>query len=75
MNKERRKQINKLIDKIRENISELDGIIDDEQDAFDNLSEGLQCTMRAADMEEAIDTMNEALDQLNEAADTLEEVT
>lgn len=59
MNNKRRADIQKIIDS-------LDEVITDEQDAYDNMPEGIQESERG-------DTIDEGLDKLNEAKDLLEE--
>ena len=64
MNKERRRSINNIkanIARLQKEItdvsSELSIVLDQEQDAFDNMPEGLQSSMRGMDSEDAIDLM------------------
>lgn len=71
MNKERRRSINNIkanIARLQKEItdvsSELSIVLDQEQDAFDNMPEGLQSSMRGMDSEDAIDLMEEAIDSL-----------
>lgn len=47
MNKQRRAEIRNIIDSLNEIKTQLDSVAYDEQFAFDNLTEGLQCSMRA----------------------------
>ena len=80
MNKERRRKLFKLQASLaaisetfdKEAVSlysgELERICFDEEDAFDNMPEGLQSSMNGMAAEEAIDYMNEALAYLEEAA-------
>ena len=42
MNAERRKRISALEDKLNENLNELDEILSEEQDYYDNMPESLQ---------------------------------
>lgn len=74
MNKERRKQLQEVINKISEAHDLLDEILSDEQDAFDNMPEGLQSSERGETMEEGIYNMEEARDNLEDITNTLEEV-
>ena len=81
MNKERRRKLYKLQTSLatiaetfdKEAVSlyskELEEICFQEEDAFDNMPEGLQSSMNGMAAEEAIDYMNEALAYLEEAAD------
>lgn len=71
MNKARRGKMKEVIKLLDQANSILEDIRDDEEFAFDNLSEGLQQTMRGEQMEENVDVMNEAIDKINEAIDDL----
>lgn len=71
MNKQRREKIRQLktqIDLIQTDLkkvsSELSSILNEEQDAFDNMPEGLQSSYRGMCSEDAIDSMEEAKFQL-----------
>lgn len=75
MNKQRRAAISNVIDKINQNKDELQSILDDEEYAYDNLSEGLQATEMGQTMEEAIGVMEEAVDTLDEVAGNLDDLT
>lgn len=78
MNNERRKEIKKIIDKLyplidmevlvkqTDIIKDIEYVMDQEQDAFDNLPEGFQCSWRGEKMEEAIDWMQDAIDELED---------
>lgn len=57
MNKQRRQDLGDVSDLLDEAIDRLSEIRDEEQDAFDNLPEGLQMSDRGSKMEEAIDDM------------------
>ena len=46
---------------------------DEEQDGFDNLSEGLQCSERGVAMEEAASNLDSASDSIQDAIDNIEE--
>ena len=75
MNKQRRAAIAKVIEKINQNKDELQSILDDEEFAFDNLSEGLQATEMGQTMEEAIDVLGEAIEGLDEVTGNLDDLT
>ena len=47
---------------------ELDGVIAEEQEAFDNIPDGLQDSEKGEAMEDNIDRMNEAKDIIEELA-------
>lgn len=72
MNREQRKEIKELIKQLEVVKDKIDSIRDDEEDKFDNLSEGLQATMRGQDMEDAISNMEDAIDNIAEAVANLE---
>ena len=78
MNKQRREKISKL--KIRfqstkaelkQLSSELFSILNEEQDAFDNMPEGLQSSYRGMCSEDAIDSLEETSDKLDEVIELL----
>ena len=81
MNKQRREKISKL--KIRfqstqaelkQLSSELSSILNEEQDAFDNMPEGLQGSYRGMCSEDAIDSMEEASEKLDEVIELLGDI-
>lgn len=81
MNKQRREKIRQLktqIDLIRTNLkkasSELSSILNEEQDAFDNMPEGLQSSYRGMCSEDVIDSMEEASDKLDEVIELLDDI-
>lgn len=59
MNKERRQELNDVLDHLDDAIGRLEEIISDEQDAFDDLNEGLQNSKTGDGMLAAIDQMTE----------------
>ena len=69
MNKIRRQELQKIIEELIKLKNRIENITDDEQLAFDNLTEGLQATMRGSAMEEAINNLDSALDSIDEAID------
>ena len=83
MNKSRRKRIASVIrtlesiidyDLIESAKDELEDILYEEEDAYDNMPENLQCSMRGEESSDAIDSLQEAIDVLEEAIDTLNEL-
>ena len=72
MNNQRRKEIKNLIEHIGYIKSELERIISDEENYYDNIPENLQGSDRAMTSEESIDSMNEALNELENSIDELE---
>jgi len=83
MNKARRKRIASVISTL-ENIidydliepakDELEDILYEEEDAYDNMPENLQYSIRGEESSDAIDSLQEAVDALEEAIDTLNEL-
>lgn len=83
MNKARRKRIITVIrdlGNIRdysfiESIKdEIENILWEEQDAYDNMPENLQYSMRGEESSDAIDSLQEAVDALDEAIDIFNEL-
>ena len=71
MNNKRRKKIAKAIYKIEELIQ---NILDEEQEAYDNMPENLQGSERGIISEEAQESLGSAIDALEEAISYLEEI-
>lgn len=83
MNKSRRKRIASVIrtlesiidyDLIESAKDELEDILYEEEDAYDNMPENLQYSMRGEESSEAIDNLQEAVDKLDEAIDILNDI-
>ena len=79
MNQERRAKIEKLIDQVqtaafemREFYNELTSLQEEEQEAFDNLPEGLQQAERGQQMEAISTALEDALSSLDSAIDDVE---
>lgn len=71
MNKQRRKQIREAILKIEALVQ---NILNEEQEAFDNMPEGLQASENGMISEEAQENLDAAIDALEEAIGYLEEI-
>lgn len=54
--------------------SELSSILNEEQDAFDNMPEGLQSSYRGMCSEDAVDSMEEASEKLEEVIELLNDI-
>ena len=65
MNKVRRKELARVVDLLDQARDLLEIIRDEEQEAFDNLPESIQCSERGETMEDYISTMVEMLDYLD----------
>ena len=72
MNKERRKQIAEAVEHLRTAWELIESVMDEEQEAYDNLSDGLQCSERGTTLEENIDTLSDALDNISEVVDEID---
>ena len=72
MNKQRRQLIKKNIDILEVVKSNLESIMEDEQDYFDNMPENLQGSSRGEIAEEAIDLLNDIIDKIDDCIDSLD---
>ncbi len=75
MNKERRARLAEVDDLLMEAVDDITEIVEDEQEAFDNLPEGLQCSSRGEAMEEAIDEMNSIINDIENVRERIQEFT
>ena len=74
MNNERRKQLKSWVEKAKALKFQLEQIESEEEEAFDNMPEGLQSTINSMNSEEAIDKLNEAIECVEEAIDCVDEI-
>ena len=81
MNEQRREKIRQLKARfqdiqteLKQASSELSSILNEEQDAFDNMPEGLQSSYRGMCSEDAIDNMEEASEKLDEVIELLGDI-
>ena len=81
MNDTRRKRISELKTQLdfannylKEASKKLSSIFNEEQDAFDNMPEGLQSSYRGMCSEDAIDNMEEANEKLDEVIELLGDI-
>lgn len=74
MNKQRRKEIFKMINELEKIKDELKRISCDEQYYFDNMPENLQGSLRGIDSEEAIERLDDAVGSVMDAIENLEEI-
>lgn len=72
MNAQKLDTLHDCLDLLREAYDDLENVKTEEEDAFDNMPEGLQESERGDMMQEAIDTLDEALSPLETAVDDLE---
>ena len=74
MNKQRRQRIRDVRKEIENCKENLQTILDEEQDYFDNIPENLQGSMRGSDSEDAIDTMESCIEDLENIIKELTEI-
>ena len=73
MNQARRKKIEAVKMQLEALSDDIDNILSDEQDYYDNIPENLQGSERASIAEDAISALENAVDSLSEAISSLEE--
>lgn len=71
MNKARREEIKKVVDYIESAYMILDEIKDEEEEAFNNLPDGIAESERGEMMEENVDTMDDCINNLWDIVDVL----
>lgn len=81
MNDTRRRRINELKTQVdfanttlKEVSKKLSSLLSEEQDAFDNMPEGLQSSYRGMCSEDAIDNMEETSEKLDEVIELLNNI-
>lgn len=74
MNKERRKMLQDIIDKLDEQRLEIESVQEEEQEAYDNLPESIQYSERGETMSENIDELESAVSDLEDIISTLQEI-
>ena len=72
MNKVRRKEIEKVIALLDEARTRLEEINEEEQEAFDNMPEGIQMSERGEKMENCIYYMEDVIGALEDASENLQ---
>lgn len=73
MNNDRRTRLGEVRDSLDDIITQIEELKDEEQEAYDNLPEGLQQTERGDKMQTAIETMEEAISAIGDVQQTIEE--
>lgn len=73
MNNERRKRLAALSQQLAELKDEIQSVLDEEEEAFNNLPEGLQSGERGDAMQTDIASLDAAISALEEAGDQLTE--
>lgn len=72
MNKQRRKRVAEIFDKLVAIIDEIEEVKDEEQEAYDNMPESLQESARGLNSSYVIDALEDAISSLQEISDGLE---
>ena len=73
MNQQRRKRINEIISNLQLQSEELAIVMEEEQEAFDNMPESLQSGDKGQKMEEALFALQESIDSIESTISSLEE--
>lgn len=74
MNKDRRDRLTEIISIIQEQMAELESIKEEEDEAFNNLPEGIQCSEKGEAMEENVTEMDDIYSDLESTIDRLQEL-
>ena len=74
MNNFRRKQLQQAMQLLEEANDIINDVMDEEDMSFNNLSDGLQQTMRGETMENNIDEMNDAISSICDAISSLDNI-
>ena len=74
MNNERRKRIREIIKSAEDLKSEINIVLDDEQYAYDNMTDGLQCSERGINSEESIESLENAIESIEECINNLSDI-
>ena len=74
MNNERRKSLKMVVCAIDDIVNDLTDIRNEEQDAYDNLPEGLQESERGEQIWENVDAIDSIIADLENAADEIDEL-
>lgn len=74
MNAKRRKELAKVVEHMAQVRAELEAILEQEQDAYDNLPESIQDSMRGDEMEDIVETMETIAQELEDSENELTEI-
>ena len=75
MNAVRRRKISRISEQLEQLKDQLEALLAEEQDAFDNIPEAFQETDRYMEAEEKLDYLDSAFGSLEEVIDNLAEAT
>ena len=73
MNKERKGRFNDVISSLEEAKGELEDILNEEQDSYDSLPDGLQMSSRGEKMQDYICLMEDCISKIDEVVGFVEE--
>lgn len=73
MNKQRRKELNEIINKLSELRDDLESLTSEEEECYDNMPENLQYSEKGERIEAAVESLNDALDSIDNAIDSINE--
>ena len=74
MNKQRRKELEEAVSMLEDAYATIENVMEQEQEAFDNMPEGLQESERGEAMQENIDSLDSCLSDLENVKEQVEEV-
>ncbi len=74
MNASRRKRLKECKADLEILMSKIQSVLDEEQDAYDNLPEGLQSSMKGEMISDCIDELEELMDLLEDSSDKLQSI-
>lgn len=74
MNMTRRNEIKSIAEELGALKERIEAVAQDEQDAYDNLPEGIQDSERGQNMEQAISDLEDAASNIEEAVDSLQDI-
>lgn len=74
MNKKRKEYIFDIKKELTKTKEKIESVLDEEQNAFDNMPENLQGSLRGTESEEAIDVLEECSDYLEKIINKLYEI-
>lgn len=72
MNKQRRKALRDICERLESIRDEVEGVKDEEEAAYDNLPDGLRGGVQGTLMSENVDNLQEAIDGLEEVYDKID---
>lgn len=75
MNKDKRKRLDVAISLLNQAKDVVEDVMNEEQEGFGNLTEGLQASDRGQQMEEAIGNMESAIASIEDAVEYIEEAS